>query len=73
MCGSFAMLRKAFQQVILFWLAVIGVVFYVVQPILFPDVPSHPELLPVYTLMFGISKAIKGDDKRNEDNGSSDE
>lgn len=60
------------QSVILFWLSVGGIVFYVVQPILFPEVPSHPELLPIYTLMMGLGRAVKKNedkDKDDENNG----
>lgn len=68
------MLSKIRRQAVLFWVAVVGFIWYVVQPILLPDVPSHPELLPVYTTMFGLSRAMKADKKRDDDeDGPSDE
>lgn len=41
-------------------LGVIGVLFYALGPVLFPDAPlRQPELLPVYTLMMGLGELIK--------------
>lgn len=56
------------NHAILFWLGVIGIVFYVVSPVLFPDVPNlrQPELLPVYTLMVGLGQLIKGNTNKTE-------
>lgn len=47
---------------ILFWLGVVGIVFYVISPIVFPHVENirQPELLPVYTLMLGLGQLLKG-------------
>lgn len=47
---------------LLFWLAIIGIVFYVLGPILFPNAENlrQPELLPVYTLMLGLGQLFKG-------------
>lgn len=41
-------------------LGILGVVFYAVGPIVFPDSPlRQPELLPVYTLMMGLGELLK--------------
>lgn len=50
------------QYQVLFWIGIIGIVFYVLSPILFPKIPGlrQPELLPVYTLMLGLGQLLKG-------------
>lgn len=54
---------------ILFIVAIGGLLFYALGPILFPETPNlrQPELLPVYTLMLGLGQLAKGnDDKKDE-------
>lgn len=47
----------------------LGVLFYAIGPVFFPDVPiRQPELLPVYTLMMGLGELLK----RPEDSDDSD-
>lgn len=53
---------------ILFWLGLMGILFYVLAPVVFPTVPNlrQPELLPVYTLMMGLGQLLKGPSKGAE-------
>ncbi len=45
---------------LLTFLGILGVVFYAVGPIFFPEVDlRRPELLPVYTLMMGVGQLLK--------------
>lgn len=55
---------KVKNHTILFWVGILGVLFYVLAPIFFPDVPNlrQPELLPVYTLMMGLGQLLKGNE-----------
>lgn len=64
---------KVTHHALLFWVGLAGIVFYVVAPIVFPDVPNlrQPELLPVYTLMLGLGQLLKGNTggDNNDDSG----
>lgn len=55
-------IRQIRAHHILFTIAIIGVVFYALSPLLFPD--NHglrqPELLPLYTAMLGLGQIVKG-------------
>lgn len=53
------------NHALLSWVGLLGIIFYGLSPILFPDVPQlrQPELLPVYTLMLGLGQLLKGNAK----------
>lgn len=57
------------HSTILLILGIVGLIFYAVSPILFPDAANirQPELLPVYTLMIGVGGLLhkKSDDMEN--------
>lgn len=62
------MRNEARNSRIIFWLGIVGLIFYVVAPILFPDAPvRQPELLPVYSAMIGIGHLLK---PKEENSGS---
>lgn len=61
------MFKKALHAAILFWMGLTGFVFYLAAPIVFPDIPSQPEVLPVLTVMMGIGQAAKGKDSTEEE------
>lgn len=46
---------------ILFILGILGLLFYIASPILFPHVANirQPELLPVYSLMIGLGQLLR--------------
>lgn len=60
-------MKRALQAAILFWLGVIGTIFYIVRPILFPDVANEPEMLPVLTMMMGLGRAIRPSKNDDDD------
>lgn len=49
-----------YSQVLSF-VGILGVVFYMLSPIFFPEIASlrQPELLPVFTLMMGLGQLLK--------------
>lgn len=52
---------------LIFAVGLLGIVFYVLSPILFPsDNLRQPELLPVYSLMMGLGQILKGNDDDDE-------
>jgi hypothetical protein len=57
------------QHRLLFFIAILGIVFYAVSPVLFPDAEGlrQPELLPVYSAMIGLGYILKGDAKNGSE------
>lgn len=49
------------HHAVLFWIGLVGIVFYAVAPILFPELSAlrQPELLPIYIAMLGLGKALR--------------